>query len=557
MHIEEANKKFNNSLLCLFGGALIGVIAFIIIYGVDYLDPTNDSWLINIGSDLSIEYIGWQYYRASSWRFPLALIENAIYPDAFSTMYTDCPPILAVFWKLFSPILPETFQYIGITGILTYALNGALASYLIYEITNNKPCSIIGSTFITLSPIVIARMYAQGPLTYHSIILLAILLFLKGEELNNSKTCVHVMLWSFAMGLGAVTHIYYVPMVFSFVFSFYLIYAIKRKSATFFLYIIVPCIWTIFLMWVFGVLYGAHSYGAVGFGSLNFRLNGFFITGNTSYIQKLLGFHSSFRSDYEAYAYLGAGVFLLATICIVLVLKKSHKNVMERRLDSFLLPCGILTVFAMNPSITFNDIDIVRIPWPQFLVNIFSIFRANGRFIWPVVYAIELWLIVFVINNLKRSAIFVLTLALGIQIFDFCGYYQGKQRYVDYLSEVEPALKDAIWNELADDGYNEIYIFNGSDDKQQIYNTYSIKLLTAISEYAYLNGMVTNDVYCSRKNNERIRKDRELEWNNITRGDADERKIYIFPEYPNELVKFIEIYKADEVYIGLTKGNYE
>ena len=100
----------------LYGlSAMIGMMVFIAVYGVAVLNPTYDDWLLGKG-DLTQHYLGWCFYRSSDWTFPIGLTNNLAYPSYTSIIFTDSIPVLAVFFKLFSFILPDTFQYLGWWG---------------------------------------------------------------------------------------------------------------------------------------------------------------------------------------------------------------------------------------------------------------------------------------------------------------------------------------------------------------------------------------------------------------------------------------------------------
>ena len=543
----------HHRIITLIAGGVIGVMVFVAIYGVSYVNPMNDSWLINIGSDLSAEYIGWQFYRISSWRFPLSLIENVIYPDAVSLMYVGVPPVLAAVFKLFSPILPETFQPFGITCLFAYILQSALAALLIYNKSKKIISSIIGSLFFILSTTMIGRVYAQNTLAFHAVILFALMVFEEREQLYKGKVRKHVLLWCFAMFIAVNLHMYYVPMIFCFMFFFYLLYAIAEHKVRKFAWIGIPMVSTVLTMWVFGIFYGSHSYGAVGFGDMNFRLNGFFITGNTSFIQHMLGVKSSFRSDYEGFSYIGAGVILLLLIVIMHLIKKRNFSIIKKRTVCALF--GVSTVFvlvAMNPNVKINEDVIAGINWSESIYNIFSIFRANGRFIWPVIYILNYCLVIYVSEYMSyKRAIIVLTVCLGVQIFDMCEYILNKRAYVDYLAEAPDTLQDEYWDILAGQNYNEVYFF--VEDGESIQQSYSIKTIIALCEYAYKNNMKLNDFYCARKNAERIDQDREVELTEIKNGNADSAKLYVFPDLEESVADLenFELMQVDNIYVGI------
>lgn len=111
--------------------AVLGALCFIGIYGVDILNPTYDAWLLQ-GGDLTIHYIGWEFFRVSDWQFPIGLMDRICYPNSVSIIFTDSIPVLAVLFKLFSSFLPETFQYFGWWALLCFILQGVFSTNLIY-----------------------------------------------------------------------------------------------------------------------------------------------------------------------------------------------------------------------------------------------------------------------------------------------------------------------------------------------------------------------------------------------------------------------------------------
>lgn len=115
--------KLNSDSVVYGLSAMIGIVAFVAIYGLHVLNPVYDDWLLGQG-DLTQHYLGWCFYRCSDWFFPVGLTDNLAYPSFTSVIFTDSIPVLAVFFKLLSPILPETFQYFGWWGIVSFALHG-------------------------------------------------------------------------------------------------------------------------------------------------------------------------------------------------------------------------------------------------------------------------------------------------------------------------------------------------------------------------------------------------------------------------------------------------
>ena len=166
----EKRKRFNSSHVLVL---LLAVISFIILYGIDVLDVTNDTWLLASERDLRAHYIGWKFFRQSPWNFPFGLMDNMMYPDKISIIFTDSVPVLAVFFKVFSGILPETFQYFGLWGLLCFILQGLCAYELIAYYVDNRWIRLIGTEFFIISPSMIYRLYYHSELAGHFLLLLA------------------------------------------------------------------------------------------------------------------------------------------------------------------------------------------------------------------------------------------------------------------------------------------------------------------------------------------------------------------------------------------------
>ena len=150
--------KSHNLLLLFLIGSMIGAAVFIYIYGTKILNPTYDDWLMS-GEDLTQHYLGWVFFRKSGFNFPFGLTEGLLYPDKISVIFTDSIPLFAFIFKLLSPLLPETFQYFGLWGILCYMLQGGLGTVLVKKFTDSNIIPVLSSVIFAFSPIVIYRLY--------------------------------------------------------------------------------------------------------------------------------------------------------------------------------------------------------------------------------------------------------------------------------------------------------------------------------------------------------------------------------------------------------------
>jgi hypothetical protein len=220
-----------------FIGCFIGAILFIILYGYKILNFTYVDWLYaNQSSDIFQHQIGFEFFRNDTWRCPLGSFKNYSYPFGSSVVYTDSIPLFAIFFKLFDFILPQSFQYFGLWGILCFMLNGGISALIIRRYTSNLAAVFIGSIFIIYSPNVIWRMFGHTSLAGQWIILLAILVWCYKDYFKDLKT--RLLIWILLATLSATIHAYLALMLLimmcGFIIDDYLEYKSIKRIGTIF-----------------------------------------------------------------------------------------------------------------------------------------------------------------------------------------------------------------------------------------------------------------------------------------------------------------------------------
>ena len=123
------DKKYSRSFLFLCG-ALIGAVAFFIVFTPSALDPTNLSYVRGgyVERDIIQHYAGWNFYRSAPLSFPLGISESMNAPEGASVVYSDSIPLFAILFRLLDPILPEQFQYLGLFVFTSFVLQIGRAS---------------------------------------------------------------------------------------------------------------------------------------------------------------------------------------------------------------------------------------------------------------------------------------------------------------------------------------------------------------------------------------------------------------------------------------------
>lgn len=549
------NKNISKKEYISFGilGCLLGILCFILIYGISVLDFTYDGWLLNEGMDLKQHYVGWCHFRNTPWKFPIGLIDSLSEPFSMSVVYTDSIPLFAVIFKLFRNVLPEHFQYFGLFGIICFAMQGALSSILIRLFTDKKQVCAMGSIFFIVSTPMLQRMFFHTALSAQWLILLAIIMWFK-FDLNKDVVRNIVIFALFGM-LCISIHSYYMFMC-GIIFVLFVIENYirsvrgdfddkscslaccdvrirKRKAIINGLSAIGSfCIFAFMTLYVLGGFYGVSSVSGAGFGVFNANMTALINPFEYGGLIKGMELYDYFQ--YEGAAYLGLGViFLLVALCIAGIIylcknsdkfdfKKYAKAIKEYAYVHYrktLIFIGIIfsCFIAMFPNFDFADIKIVHIPLPGILIKILGICRTNGRFMWIAWYLIVLSVIVLIAPHFEKSAFkLILMCAFLLQLMDLSGYAKSKGVYYKENHEFS-----SIWT-----SFEQLNLFNGKDKFVFMYNDSDIMMDTAF--YGYLNGLSQNIFYYARPIDEAMEENIGKIKEEILDGNIDNSAIYIF-----------------------------
>jgi hypothetical protein len=147
----------------------VGIAAFFIIAGPNFLNPFNIAWITE-GDPLQ-HYLGWAFFRNSPWDWPLGL--NPKYGMDFSSsiVFTDSIPLLAIPFKAISFILPEPFQYFGLWVLLCFVLQAWFAFKLVGLVSSDQLVRVLATILFVFSPPLIFRMLLHESLMGQFLIL--------------------------------------------------------------------------------------------------------------------------------------------------------------------------------------------------------------------------------------------------------------------------------------------------------------------------------------------------------------------------------------------------
>lgn len=491
MNEHELNRKRKTALF-LAGGA-VGALVFLLIYGTAFLDPTNVDWLLS-GGDLSQHYLGWAFFRADKWRFPLGMVGTLVYPHDVSIVYTDSIPLLAILFKLLSPLLPAQFQYFGWWGLLSYTLTAALGALLVDHFCRDWFVSLCGALLFAFSPYMLTRMFAHTALAGHWLILAGLYLVICRDAWQDARRRGAAWIGLFALVSGI--HLYFVPMLGIMLLMDCAQEIWRHRDRTVIRNsVLLLCVCAavsgaeLVVLGAFsGVLAGQYDGGSFGLYSAN--LNTFLAPMPGSKMeQATAGMFTYIGGQNEGMGYLGLGLLLLATLALVLWAWKS------RRVNGALL--GIFAahmLFAFSTKLVWNDTVLLDIPLHWRIARLLGIFRSSGRFIWVSCYLILLFALATVWRWLpKKAAWAVIGLCVVLQLWDLSGAVANKRAWAQSCADSVFTV-DEGWQELAQQGYEHILFLSPDYTRVQFHKT------IPVAYAARLYDMTLSDFYTARVN---------------------------------------------------------
>ena len=478
-----------------FLALVLGLIGFLTLVGYRVLIPTNISWL-NV-SDPSTYYLGWEFFRFSEWDFPLGLNPHYGLGISNAILYSDSNPLFAIFFKIFSGLLPEPFQYFGIWLLLCFLLQAYFANRLMGLITEDVFIRLLGACFFIFSPILNWRLHEKiGHLTIAGHFFLLAALYLNLKEPENLRR--NFLAWTTLLITAAAVNSYLLMMT-----GLFWIISLMRTSRWFrgeYKYTLTSIVVTIGLIALTCWQVGYFTVSGDGLYIISdyfnyFRMNvlGIIDPGIPEY-----GLWSYFIPDipgdnhqHEGFNFLGLGFLLLIPFSI-----KSLWNWRQHWLNylqqhaALILVLLLLFLISLSHKIGIGSWNY-QLSLNETIVKILNIFRGHGRMFWPVFYFIYWGVLALIVKGYsKRSAIWIIGLALSIQIIDTSrGWLPIRKFFMMSASSNWPTpLSDHFWDTAAQK-YKKIYRAPGGN---------AIPHWVTFAAYAGKNQMATDSVYLGR-----------------------------------------------------------
>lgn len=518
--------KFKHSSIVI--GGLIGVSLAISMIGLAALNPKNIDWMMG-EMDRRQHFLGWNFFSKNSWKFPIGFYDNWATPNGMSVMFTDSISIAAIFFKLFSGILPKTFQYFGFWLYLSFAMTGAFIAFIFNKVTDDLRIKAMLSVFFIMTPIMFLRVDGHTSLTSQWLILWALYLFI-----NEDYSKKQLIKWNTLFIMTVLIHPYFLFMDYV-IFSVHLFKGLILDKKISFIQLLLNFITTacsvVFVMFILGYFKVDASSEIIGLGEFNMNLNAFVNPIGTS---RIIGDVLAFPYQYEGMAYLGVGGILVVGLGILYLI---YKGVNRHNINLYIgltVVSVILIILAVANRVTFGGHVLLQFNVSGIIGKLWGMIRATGRMIWPVWYIITVFAFMKTIKTSKKNAVIIVGLILAIQLYDLSGMYMKTRGKFVYVNKWQNPLEDEFWNKAKTE-----YI--------HVSFTHSVSNYAPIAYYASMNGLTMDYGYFARDPKQLIQSLIDNK-NALLSGNFKEDTLYVLNE-DNETVKLL----LDGAYNNLVK----
>jgi hypothetical protein len=482
---------------------LVAIIIFHYKIGIWNVLPFNVEWLLQ-ASDWPQHQLGWEFFRRTAWNWPLGEFINLLYPVDTNIGFTDSIPLLAISFKLFNFILPGFFQYIGLWLLLNLILQGYLAFLIFKKLNLPNNYSILAGVLLQLTPALIAR-FNHPALTAHWLILLTIYNYLNFK--GNSKD---IYLNFLAIILSSLVHPYLAIMIITLSLANLWRFQSWRKVILLsILAIIIP-----YILWLYIGYFVEYSIGdRQSLGYYSASLQTFFNPAYAIWNHHIrdASFWLNVREprymlQYEGFAYLGFGLLIAIILnCIVLIVKLIQKpvpilKIIFNYIKSLLQSKKIFFILAILGislyAILYRDIAVkLEAHSNIYLIRLFlekaGVIRANGRFIWPLMYVVIVFVIYLLYKLLPKKAYSILLILLIAQALDI-GPLIKERLFKNQEFTTINSKEGAFWRDLIKN-YKAVYMYPGG---QRTYNRSDDYIIFTF--WAAQNNIPINAGYLSR-----------------------------------------------------------
>lgn len=494
----------------LVPAGVLGAFAFWLTIGLKPLLFGNIAWM-QFG-DAATYYLGWAFYRSEPLHFPPGAssyygieLANAIY-------FTDSVPILAVPLKFFSFAFGPIFQYFGFWLLICFVLQGIAGWLLIGRYAESRVAKLGFVGICLFLPPFLGRIIENGhlPLAAHFWILLA--LYAYGNQALRFPT----LAWALIVSGSAVTQPYLFAMVAGIWFADLARAALQRTPVLSLVKqtLTVPAA-TLAAMWLAGAFTVSAGLAVAEYGFYRANVLAPFDGRRWSYFWPTV---PKTATEVAGTNFWGTGLVLICVVALFLLIRRKARVHWSRTYLPLAVVLAGMCLFALTNKISVGPYEF-DLPLQGSLLRAANVFRASERFLWPVTYVVALLAVLAVGRGLRQWACrAVVAAAVVLQVIDTGAGWRAMRWRFDYNGSTwTTPLTSDFWKVAA----------AGKTRIRRVPPTNAPPQYDVIAYYALTNHLITDSVYQSRMDTDKLAALAAADNDAVVRGSYAPDTLYV------------------------------
>jgi len=397
----------------------IAVLFAVWLYSLAFLQGDTPFWWRE-GEDISQYLIGFNAFVREPWHWPLLRMESLNAPQGTLATFLDTVPLYAMLLKLLrhGPDTPYWNPY-GLWIAICFALQGAGAWWICREANLRRWSALLAMTLLLASFPPFTFRVGHISLMSHWILLFGVAIYIRSTRLGQLA----VTPWVVLLPMAFYVNIYLFAMA-SALFAADVVRQLIGGPAR--PALMAPLLaYGLLLASMFATMLpmppgaGEREWG-FGYFSMNLLSplsGGLLVQFDVS--------HANGQDEYESYSYLG--VFLLAMAAYVWRLRLRADPGLRARHQPLCAVLVLLTLYALSNIVYLGPVKLMSVN-TQLLEPVTSVFRASGRFFWPVGYVLVVFTVIGLARYLPpRRAALLLAAVTALQLWDL-GPHHARSR---------------------------------------------------------------------------------------------------------------------------------
>jgi hypothetical protein len=407
----------------VLAGALTGLLIGCAALDPGFIAGTGGKW-IRPDDDLVSYTVALRYFVADVWRFPLFDLPAMSYPEGTNLALNDSLPLAALLTKLLFHLTGVRINPFGPWMFLAYVLQGAMAARLVCALGVRSVWASVTAAVLAIANTFFLIRFVHTALSGQFLILWGFALYFESLGRGRARSWEFVALLAIALLVNP--YLFVMAVVLETVTLARL--GFRRQVPVRDAGILIGgglAVAALGLASGYGTgLTRSNSMVAIGYGFFSWNLVSTLLPPD-GFFGALPGVRRDFTGgQYEGDSYLGLGALLLLMAFIVSRPRTAFEAL--RRHWLLVLALSALALFAASNRIFFGSTQLAFFPLPPRALHVASMFRASGRFVWPLAYCLALLPLAGIFRHWRpRPAAAVASLALCLQVYDAIPLIQG------------------------------------------------------------------------------------------------------------------------------------